>query len=721
MYWLFAKSHNLIKTRQYPIPQGEDQALNQDDPKKPKLDASSTEPPRNVPTLPTPQARGSMRSPLFKGDLASSQLPPLPPPPPPPPRHQAAKTASPAATTPSKAALTAKEMATFPDNDKKTLATSLTPQLFSEPKPSSHGLIIKLALLGAVATMALWFFAPEWTVPLGSVWRWVQVRFLSEESAVSISNFKPSSRFDQDAAERLVDKDKKGLSALNTGLTDCQQAQLLLAAPKIDAKNRNKQISLRTRAAECLLASGDARTASEVLTPLKRLLTATTEEKLNRQKSHAALAEAQQLLAIALGRLGKHQEAATVVGNHCRQWRPSNTCVAKLLSLSQQSQIEKTLSSDKKAMAKLFKTRGQLVGKAEARLWYAGALLALQDGQDNVTNKRLALALSAAPRDALYLRKEIYAAQAREWYYQAETNKLKDLLDRARQELVSLTKQAKMSFIVLDDFVRSTDHKLTLLRLFRRDDLLKIAAQQPELLSIMGIEALRWQMVDEFLDFIRRSRDLIDSSTPGIKSTLRYLSLWEIRATIALSHDEKATSLIESHVRNFGHDAITYHLRGISELNSDDTSPEVLQFAAEQFKQAISSQGTWESRYARAIALLRAGETEQVIDLIRTMERDLRSPRERFWIDMLTAERYLATEQDSLAVNILRKWTIEQPTYALPRQLIVDGLNKIGNKSAADAHNRELDELRERFPGGLTPDLLASPLGVLAYERRPLK
>lgn len=649
-----------------------------------------------------------MRSPLFKLDSGA--------PAPAQPRRDHSSDRKALAKPQQRVELSAEELSTFNDDGNQTRATSLSPLLFTTTERRPGGYALKISFLLVSLALATWFLFPEWAEPAGHYWRKLQASILFKKAVDALPTSERVSTFEENSGARLS---KKQLAALlNT--TDCRQAKQLLESYDNKPKKLAEQTKTRINAAECLLAINSPQAATEILRPLKALIVKTPETSLNRQKTSRDLAEAQYLLMMALVRSGNNQEANAVIGSHCKRWQASNTCVAKLLNLSHQNNFNQVLASDKKSLVSLLKTRGQLTGKAESRLWYAGALIALREDRQSIVDQRLTLALRAAPREAHYLRKEIYDAQAREFFFQGEHDKLLALLDSARHDLASLNKQAKVNLIVLDEIVHAQDHKLTLLRLLRRDDLREVATRTPELLNILGVQALRWQMTEEFLDFIRRSRDRISLDDSLAKSNLGRLSLWEVRAMIGLAHYEKALDLIESHVRNFGHTATSYHLRGIAELSANP-SPESAQIAGESFAKAASGTNSWESRYAQGIALTRSGQTAQVGELRASMERDLRSPRERYWIDMLIAEWYLATEQPAAAVKILRKWANKEATYALPRQLIVDGLTKMGNKTAADAQDRELNELRERFPGGLTPDLLASPLGALAYERRPIK
>ncbi|MHA0111948.1 hypothetical protein ACXYUI_33525, partial [Klebsiella pneumoniae] len=73
-----------------------------------------------------------------------------------------------------------------------------------------------------------------------------------------------------------------------------------------------------------------------------------------------------------------------------------------------------------------------------------------------------------------------------------------------------------------------------------------------------------------------------------------------------------------------------------------------------------------ESLYALGVTLVRSGKEAKVAPLIRDLAKIIKTPGQRYWLDMLTAEWYLARGNYPNAHKILSTWRRLQPARVIP-------------------------------------------------------
>lgn len=480
----------------------------------------------------------------------------------------------------------------------------------------------------------------------------------------------------------------------------------------VSASDPRLKVGERIAVAECFLVLDNPHSAEEMLAPLKRKIVGSSEADLNAQKSTGTLADAHQLLVVAYLKMAKSREADELLRGRCPRWEQTNTCVAKLL-------VHVDRRYDATPLKGLFETRGRLDRKAQARLWYAGAQLALQDDRPAVADQRYTMAFAAAPKEAMALRKQIYEQQAVDLYHRGEVIRLKGVVATAQSDLGRLDPKSKIKLGVLGELVSSPDRSRTVKKLLTREDVTFRARGDLDLIDVLGPESMRFGLESDYLRLLSRTRTHYGERFRASASALRRLSMWEIRSSISQKSYDAALQLLARHEGSFGKEPAVHHLRGLVYL-LQDPSPKYALLAATEFQQAIRSKGKWESLYALGITLIRAGQAQQVPALIKDLERTVATSGQRFWTDMLKAQWYVAVGKLVNAAKLLQDWTRKEPGYSVPRELLMDVFGKMGNKTGAEEQERVLDDLRRRQPGGQTPEAFASPLGVLAYERRPI-
>lgn len=664
---------------------------------------------------PTPQ--GPMRSPLMKqvpaaGSPGSSSAAPVkspmitsgspaqsPPPGSPQGQPHAASDQKPFAKAEISAITGVKE------SRYETIATSLSFHMFDRTR-QKRKISIKLAfvVLAMAAVLAL-ILRPQGVREL-----WFTVHSYSQTVMHQIRPPRKPQKTTMRSAKAEASKAKLREKLRPSVLP--QSDSCLVITRAMNPADRSLNLGDRIIGAECYLALDEPRSAEEILSPLKTKLQASPEAIINRQKSSGTLADAQQILVSTYLKMAKVREAEDLVRGQCQQWQQTNTCVAKLL-------IHANRAYDATNLKGLFEINGRLDAKAQARLWYAGAQLATQDNRHTAVDQRYAMALKSAPRDALALRKHIYEAQALNLYQRGELLRLKVSTAAAQADLAKLDSKAKIKLVMLNELVTSTDKARTLKKILTREDITYRARSDVDFVDILGPESLRYGLETDYLKLLSRTRAQYKERFTASASVLKRISWWETRARFSEKNFDQAFQTLSQHAASFGQDAVTRHFFGVLSLVMD-TSSKSARMAIEHFQEALRAKGNWESRYALGIALLRAGTVNEVPLIIRDLENSLKTPDERFWTDMLKAHFYVSSEKYSNAIEILKSWIAKQPGFDSPRELLVDVLRKIGNKTGAEEQQRALDDLRRRQAIKQAPDVFASPLGALAYERRPL-
>lgn len=464
-------------------------------------------------------------------------------------------------------------------------------------------------------------------------------------------------------------------------------------------------VSQRVKLADCFLLIDDPAGASQAMEPLRAEVDKATEAELNAKKPASALADAQQTMIVAALRQGKTKEAARLVKNRCQRWSQNNACVARALLAVDQGDLPAN------AARTLFGGRGKLEPKAQARLWLAGAKHALLDGKPQTADQRYTLALEAAPRDAVALRKHIYETQAVDLYARGEMLKLKNLVVEAVADLAAVEEGPKLKLKLLVELSTASDRPKIVRSLLAREDVVIRARSDFELIEILGPEALKVHQEEPFLGLLRKTAD----RAGGTQS----FSRWETRALISGERFEKAHEALQVYDKAYGEDVFSRHMRGINYMLQDG-SPRMQVLAAAEFKEAYRLQKSWESLAALGMALARGNKMQQVPQILRDLEKHVQTKGQRYWADMLKAEYYVAKEMYVAAVVILNRWIKAEPGYVTPRRLRLQSFQRMGKKEDADQEQLELDELARATRYAASREGFSSPIGIMALATRPL-
>lgn len=478
-------------------------------------------------------------------------------------------------------------------------------------------------------------------------------------------------------------------------------------------------VGQRTHLAECHLLIDDPSGAEEALKPLRAQIGRADEKLLNAMKANDTLADALLILTQAYSRQGKPRAADDLLSGRCRRWEQTNSCVAKLVVATER----KAVRYDSEGMALLFGSRGRLDGKAQARLWLAGAQLALDAGKPQTADQRYDLALQAAPLDALSLRKQIFEAEAIDLYHRGEALRLKRTVVQAMNELAPLTKGAKLKLQILFELSATRNKAKTVQTLLSREDVSWRARGDFDLIEILGPESIKTRNEDPYLVLLRHTAERYSAKYKTSGSILKKLVTWEVRALLAKGQIDKVRERVSVYEKSYGKDAWSRHVIGITYM-IESSAQRYQVLAAQEFQEAVrlkaAPQYQWEPLLALGLALTRAGKLEQASAVIKDLDRTIRAKGQKYWVDMLKAEWYLQRQTYPSALAILNAWIKAEPGFVTPRRLRLQVFQKMARKAESEQEQGAIDELNRatRYVG--SREGLSSPIGVMALSNRPL-
>ena len=479
--------------------------------------------------------------------------------------------------------------------------------------------------------------------------------------------------------------------------------------------NSSMTVPQRLQVAECFLLIDDPVGAEAALKPTMNKLSRATEAELNAMPANLTLADAHQMMVGVMIRQGRLREAGELLRGRCQKWAQSNTCVAKLMLIAER----KIGSTDGDALNVMFGSRGRLDGKAQARLWLAGAAIATSQAKPKVADQRYVMALSAAPRKAMALRKQIYESQAVDLYHRGELLKIKAAISRAMMDLKSLSSNSKIKLQLLSDLATVSDRGKVVRQALSREEVTFRTRGDFDIIEILGPESIRRNQQEAFLRLLKRTRDHYTTKYKAADSFVTRLDAWEIRAHASAGHGEQALTKLNGYDKEHGADLTSHHLRGVVYMSMSEHAKYRL-LAAAAFQEALKLNSNWESLYGLGAALTRGGKPVQVSAIIRDLDAKVATPGQRYWADMLKAEWYIAKAKYPNAQKILAEWSEAEPTFYGPQQLLLQLSQKLGRKADVEKAEAALDNLRRSQPYDGSREASASPLGFLALARRPI-
>lgn len=468
--------------------------------------------------------------------------------------------------------------------------------------------------------------------------------------------------------------------------------------------------------AECYLMIDDIGSAETHLSRLRPQLISTPEKVLNSTKASRNLADAYLTLTTVYALQGKYREALSLTGGKCRSWTVSNTCVARAILLAQRGAPIAGPGS-----ATLFSTTGGLDRKAQARLWWAGGLSAEKTMQRPTVDQRFTMAMKIVPTDAVALKKNIYESYAVNLYSRREMIKMNAVVGRALGDLSRLDRKAKVKLQTLQSLAVSKNKSATVRSLLSSEAVAFRARSDFELLEILGAAAVQYQQGQNYLRLARNSREYFTSKKFESHPYDRNLSQWEIRMQLSQKEFETALTQLGAYGSKLGKDLFYYHMRGVAyHLMSNDPRFQIQ--AASEFQGAVKlSKKNWEPLYALGVSLLRAGRPDEATRVLKELEKMIKTRGQKYWLEMMKAEWYVAKQKYLNAEKILISWSRQEMEYFTPRVLLMELYKKQGRTADSLQVEAEIADISQSRTYATSFEGLSSPLGLMALGERPLE
>lgn len=476
-------------------------------------------------------------------------------------------------------------------------------------------------------------------------------------------------------------------------------------------------VSDRIDLAECYLMIDDFASAEGELTRLRPQLMTTPEKILNGPKASRNLADAYLTLTTIYALQGKHREAAAFTRGKCARWTVSNTCVGKAIQLALRSGV--VIGGP--GSSNLFSTTGGLDRKAQARLWWAGGLLADKEGQRPTVDQRFTMAMKIAPSDAIALKKNIYESYAVNLYNRREMIKLNSVVNRALGELSRIDRKAKVKLQTLQSLASSQNKTATVRSLLSSEAVAYRARSDFELMEILGVAAVQYKQGENYLRLAKNSRDYFVAKKFDSHPYDRNLSQWEIRMYLSEGENEGALTKLGNYGGKLNKDLFFYHMRGVA-YHLMSTDPRFQIQAASEFQTAVKmNRKNWEPLYALGVTLLRANRPDEATRVLKDLETQIKTRGQKYWLEMFKAEWYISKQKYLNAEKILLDWSSQETEYFTPRNLLVQLYKKQGRTSDGMRVEAEIAEITRTRSFATSFEGLSSPLGLMALSERPLE
>lgn len=471
----------------------------------------------------------------------------------------------------------------------------------------------------------------------------------------------------------------------------------------------------RVALAECYLMIDDLVSAEDSLTKIRSQLISTPESLLNTMKASRNLADAYLTLVTIYAMQGKFREASELTRGKCLRWTVSNTCVARAVVSSMRS----AAAGVARGASVLFQTTGGLDRKMQARLWWAGAMMAEKEKRPPTIDQRYSLAMKAAPSEAIALKKLIFESYAVSLYNRVEMIKLNAVVSRAMGELSRIDRKSKIKLEILRDLAASRNDVTTVRALLTSENVAYRARNDFELLDILGAAAIRARQADPYLRLAKRSRDFYAQKKFPSHPNDRPLSQWEIRVVLGKGEFETALTMLSTYEAKHGRDLFLHHMKGVAyhQMSSD---PRFQLQAATEFQNAIRTRKNWESLQALGVTMVRAGKLNEAAPILKDLERMIKTRGQKYWLEMLKAEWYIGKQKYLNAEKILNDWSRDEIEYFTPRNLKLKLYKVQGRSNESTRVESELADISRTKRFDTSFEGLSSPLGLMAVGERPI-
>ncbi len=471
----------------------------------------------------------------------------------------------------------------------------------------------------------------------------------------------------------------------------------------------------RTDLAECYLMVDDLGSAEQRLIAVKAELISTPEAKFNSINATRNIADAYISLTTIYALQSRFRDATELTRGKCQRWTVSNTCVARAVLAA----LRKDQLGSDPGVAAMFQTNGGLDRKAQARLWWAGGLIAEKSKNKQVIDQRFTLAMKAAPNDAVSIKKNIYESYAVNLYNRGEMVKLNAVISRAMTDLKRISKQAKVKLQTLQSLAVSGQKPAAVKALLSSEGVAFRARSDFELMEILGAASIAGNQPDSYLRLAKKSREYFVAKKYERHPYEKNLSRWEIRMQLAKKEYDMALVSLNNYGSRLTKDQFYYHMRGVVYHQMSSDSRFQVQ-AAGEFQNALRTERGWEPLYALGVTLLRGNKINEAASTLKDLERLIKTRGQKYWLEMLKAEYYLARKNYPSAVDILKKWSEEESEYFTPRLLLIEMYKTQKLSTEILRVESDLADIGRSKKYETSFEGLSSPLGLMAVGERPI-
>jgi len=480
----------------------------------------------------------------------------------------------------------------------------------------------------------------------------------------------------------------------------------------------NKALTVAHYAAvgECLILAHDFVGAAKIYEKFSDVLRLIPEIKFRSKNDFEIHTELFYGYLISHIFLGDLRQASEMVRGRCPEWVFSHSCVGKIMVYAFQ---KVPLDPDGQ---KLFETLGALPPAAQSRLLLAGAMLATQEGRTRVADQRIKSGLEKIPKRAQYLRRMFYDFWSSELFHRGMFILLKNF---SAQSLKSLPIALHGGLVKLR-FLRESSHDLTnkkilsgyLSSLETRIEVIK----DSDFLDILGVQALRLQMYDQWEKFLASTKTEFLKIPMGHQQSSEFsrsATLWFARSYLARGQYLLAIKALSDSRESLQSDPVASHLRGVAYFLMSEQSTVHLNAIAELTK-AFKLKRSWETLVVLGFALTKNGKKETLVSVIKDLNSMVSTSGQKYWVELLKGDFYLSQGKLINAQKIAQDLLFSDPTLVLPRLLLIRALSRMGKIEEVKKEQSKLEEATRKVQYAGSFEALASPFGPLSLGKRPI-
>lgn len=467
--------------------------------------------------------------------------------------------------------------------------------------------------------------------------------------------------------------------------------------------------------AECYMLMQDYQGSLRILAGYEAVLRLVPESKFTAVADFQGASDLLYALVESSVYSGNQRLAQEILRGRCPRWQANlSTCIAKLFVYGVQK-----IPVGKDA-ATLFETSGGIGRSSQARIWFAGAMIASHEGRAKVADQRLKLAMASIPARSLHLRRQILDYGMTSLFHRGAMIQLKSFAAQAGQELKSSDHGNLLKLRFLRDISASSDKKTTMKNYLLMGETLTSATKDLELLDILGVESLRQGLLDIWAVFLEKLRTAVEKKRNGEPESIeRNVGLWMVRTYLAQGRYMEAIKALGEFKGDLGNSHLSSHLRGVGFFLMAENSNTQLQAIAELSK-AYRLKRNWESLVVLGFALAKTGKADRVAGVLKDLNQMVTTPGQKYWVDLLKGEYYLGQGKLTNARKSANDLLYAEPRAILPRLLLIRILSQTKDIVELKKQQDELGELTRKNPYPSSFEGLASPFGPLALARRPI-